>query len=108
MKQDLFHNAWWFEAGQAFFQAAALEEELLMVKSQKVQDRGVKVVDADGILDGRVAEFVGLAVTRSTLDSATGHPRGEGLHIVIPARVARCGLLRCRSPTELAAPDDER
>ena len=34
----------------------------LVVEAQQVQDRGVQLVDAAGILDGLVAELVGRAV----------------------------------------------
>ena len=51
------------DVGQA--EVAALEAvgQPLVVDAEQVQDRGVQVVDVDGVLDGVVAEVVGLAVT---------------------------------------------
>ena len=79
------YDSWWFETGQAFFQAAAFEEEFLMVQTQQMQDRGMKVVNADRVFNDAVAEIVRLAVARPAFDASAGHPRGEGLHVVVPA-----------------------
>ena len=45
-------------------EVAALEAvgQPRVVDAQQVQDRGVQVVDVDRVLDGGVAELVGLAV----------------------------------------------
>ena len=94
--------------GQSTVNSVVAHGELLVVDAQLVQDRGVEVVDADGVLDGRVTEVVGPAVTRTALDAAAGHPRSEGLHVVITPRVSCRRLLRCRRAAQLAAPDNER
>ena len=48
--------------GQAEVAALEAEGEPLVVDAQQVEHRGVQVVDVDHVLDGVVAELVGLAV----------------------------------------------
>ena len=55
------------DAGQLLLQAVHLDEELLVVQAEQVQDGRVPVGDADAVLDGRQAEFVGRAVGRARL-----------------------------------------
>src|SRR6476661_9408869 len=60
-------------------------------------------MDGEDILDGVIAELVGVAVADAAFDSAARHPDGEALLMMIAA-VA----LGHRRPAELTAPDDER
>ena len=62
------------DVGQAEFAALELVGELRVVESHQVQDRGVEVVDFDGIFDDVVAEIVGPAERDARLDAAAGHP----------------------------------
>ena len=48
--------------GQPEVAALELVGQALVVDAEKVQHRGVEVVDVDDVLDGGVAEFVGVAV----------------------------------------------
>ena len=57
-----------------------------MMQPELVQDCGVEVVNADRVLDDGVTEVVSRSVAGAAFDSATGHPRGEGLHVVVSAR----------------------
>ena len=67
---NLRHHARRFEAGQAFFQAVAFEEEVLVIQTQQVQNCGVKVVNAHRVFHGLVTEFVRRAVGCAAADSA--------------------------------------
>ena len=58
--------------------------EALMINAHEVEDRGVKVVGADGILYRREAELVGAAMHRAALDAATGHPDTESVSSSMP------------------------
>ncbi len=71
--QDLLdHRA--MHVGQAMVPALVLEGQPGVVDAQAVQDRGVQVVDVDGISDDVVAEVVGGAVGDPGLDAAAGQP----------------------------------
>ena len=89
--------------GQA--EVAALEAvgEPRVVDAQAVQDRGVEVVDVDGVSDDVVAVVVGLAVGDAGLDAAAGQPHREAAAVVVAAVVVlgeralavdRCGRTR--------------
>src|SRR5262245_32321506 len=71
---------------QAEVAAVELEREPLVIESEKVQDRGVQVVDADAVFDGLVADVVGRAVGRAPLYAAAGQPIGKGVRVVVAAR----------------------
>ena len=60
------------------------------------------------VLDDVVAEVVGLAIDRTALGAAAGHPHGETARVVV-ATVVLLGetALAVDRATELAAPDDE-
>ena len=63
LREQLLHDLA-VHVGQA--EVAALEAvgQLRVVDAEQVQDRGVQVVDVDGVVDDVVAEVVGLAVAR--------------------------------------------
>ena len=60
------------DVGQPLVAAAEAEGELGVVEAQLVQDRGVDVVESSGLIDGGVAELVGLAVGGAALEAAAG------------------------------------
>ena len=59
--------------------------QLFMIQSHQVQDRGVKVVDMDGVLFNVVSNIIGLTVNRSCFDSSSGQPAGKSGGMVIAA-----------------------
>ena len=63
--QDSLDRMVLFDAGQSHVEPLELEAQPAVVDAQAVQDRGVQVVDVHRVVDDVVAEFVGLAVTRS-------------------------------------------
>ena len=65
----------------------------------------MKIADVDHIIDGVVAEFIGGAVTDSALDSASGHPHGKTLDVVITTGASLA--LEHGSASEFASPDDK-
>ena len=80
-----------------------------MVDAELVQQRGVEVVDVDGILDDVVAEVVRLADDVAALDAGAGHPEAEAARVMVAAVVVLGErALRIDGAAELAAPDDER
>ena len=80
-----------------------------MVEAQEVQNRGVQVVDVDGLLDGRVAELVGGAVDLAALDAAAGEPDRKAPVVVVAAHARLAAReLDGRRAAELAAADHQR
>ena len=69
----------------------------------------MQVVDVHDVFDGLVAEFVGGAVDRASLDAAAGQPDGKAPVVVVAAQ-ARLAVdhLDGRRPAELAATKDQR
>jgi hypothetical protein len=53
---------------------AVIECEGFVIETQKVQDRGVPVVNVDWILNGLIAEFVGGPIGKTAFYAAAGHP----------------------------------
>ena len=63
-------------------------------------------MDADFVHGGFEADFIALTMMVTAFDSASAHPYGEGMWVVIAARFGR--FLRDRKTTKFTAPDDER
>src|SRR5262245_48572232 len=80
-----------------------------MVDAQAVEQRGVEVVDVDGIADDVVAVVVGFAVAHAGPDAAAGEEEREAAAMVVAAMVGRGQrALAVDGAAELAAPDDQR
>ena len=92
--------------GEAEVAALVTVGELFVVEAHEAEDGGVEVVDVHGVLGHVVTEVVGGAVGEAGLDTAAGHPEGEGLDVVVsPVALAALGH---GGSAKLAAPDDER
>jgi len=76
-----------------------------VIKPHEVQDRGVEVVDTHLVDFGLVTEGVGRAVMHAATGSAARQSVGEGVGIVVSARIA--ALLGDGQATEFATPDDQ-
>ena len=87
--------------------------QLLVIKAQQPQDRGVQIMHMHGFLGGGESEFIRRAVNVAALHSAARHPHREAVVVMIAAidlALVRSGcrqLDRGRS-AELSTPDDER
>ena len=75
-----------------------------MVQAHEVQDRGMQIMDMGAVFHGRQAEFVGGTIGETGFDSATSHPDGETIVVVIASFLAFGG--RCSS--KLSAPNYQR
>ena len=88
-------------------EVATLEtiRQLLMVKSQKMQEGRVEVMNVDLALNDSEAELVGCPVNVSSRQSGPGHPHREGVNVV----VASDGLpvLPHGSTAKLSSPDHQ-
>ena len=68
-----------------------LERELLVIEARRRQDRRVQVVHTHTINHRLEADLIRLAVMITTAHTATSHPHGEGVGVVIATRF-RCLL----------------
>ena len=96
--------------GQAEVPALETESQSGVIDSQQMQDRGLKVVDGNGILNGLEAEIVGSSVSHAWLDPSTCHPDSKCVWMVIaaPGFDFLDFALKEWSSAKFAAPDDER
>src|SRR5690348_15273649 len=76
-----------------------------VVEPHQVEDRGVEVVDVDGVLGRAVAVLVGEAEAEAPLDAAAGQEAGEAPAVM--AAAAR-GQVLPGGAAELRTADDER
>ena len=96
---DLFHHVP-RHVRQPERPAMVFESESFVIESHEVEYGGVQVVDVDLAFNAVVAEVVGHAVCDAPLHTASGHPHGEAVMIVLAAIAVLC----VRRATELAAP----
>ena len=67
--------------------AGVAKSEAFVIKTHKVQDGGVKVMDVHDILYGLEAELVGGTVGHAAANATTGQPHSEAVVIVVPAEL---------------------
>ena len=60
------------DVGEAVVAAAVAEGEPLVIDAELVEDRGVDVVDVDGIGDDGIAEVIGRTVGHPPTEAAAG------------------------------------
>lgn len=94
--------------GEAEVAPGVVVGEAFVVESKEMQDRSLEIVHVDFVLGDVEAKIVGLTVSPG-LGAASGHERGEGLGVVVAARLASEGWIGFNhgSAAEFTAPDDE-
>ena len=93
--------------GQSKVATGVMERQSLVIESHRVQDRCLNIVNMNFAVDDMESELVGLSMSHPALNTAAGHPHGEGLRMMVAASFAtecRIGFDH-RSTTELAAPN---
>ena len=94
---------------EAIVAALESEGEPRVIQAELVEQRGVQIMNVDGIAGDVVAEVVGLAVHDAGPDAAAGHPHGEAATVVITAVIGRFEFaLGVDGAAKFAAPHDER
>ena len=83
---------------QASVETLELYGESFVVDAEHVQHGRVKIVHADRILFGRIAEFVRRTIADAALDAAAGNQVGEALDMVIAAVSAALVTIFALSP----------
>ena len=92
--------------------AGVAKSEAFVIKTHKVQDGGVKVMDVHDILYGLEAELVGGAVGHAAANATAGKPHSEAVMIVV-ATINLAGIttgfgqLNSGCAAKLAAPHHE-
>ena len=95
--------------GEAEVAALVLERQSFMVDAEQMQQRRVKVVHMDAVLDDVVAVVVGLADDGAALRAAAGHSQREAAAVVItPKVILTQRALAVVGAAKLAAPDHQR
>ena len=94
--------------GQPMVPPLVLERQFGVVDPQAMKDRGVQVMDVDGVASDVVAEVVGRAVSDAGLDASAAQPDREAAWMVVAAVIlsGQCALA-VDGPAEFAAPDDQ-
>ncbi len=72
-------------SGKAEIKTLELVGELFRLDPQLMQDGRMEIVNVNYVFFGIVAEFVGIAVRYPAFHSATCHPYGETLDVVVAA-----------------------
>ena len=62
------------DVGEAEIAPSMTISESFMVEAEEMKDRGMEVVNVNGIIGGFVAKFVARAMNGSRPHSAAGHP----------------------------------
>ena len=73
--------------------ALELEGQLLVIDAQQVQDGGLKVMNVDFVVHGVEADIVGGSMGDAGLDSASSHPGGKGVGVMVTAQPLRSFML---------------
>jgi len=100
------------DIGEAEVATGIAEGELFVVKSQEPHDGCVQVMDVDNVFNGFESKLIGGSVHISTSNTASGHPHGEAVVVVIASVDLSSvgtgfGQLHGRGASEFAAPDNE-
>ena len=106
-QQAIYSSA--FYAGQSLFKALESEGQSIVINSELIKDRRIKVTNVDGVFQNVVTVNVRLAIFKAVFDSRASHPHRKATTMVISAMRVLCELaLRIDCPSKLAAPDHER
>ena len=96
---------------EPFVQAVLPNRQVGRVETQQMKQRRMPLWYAHGFFRCFQADFIGGAVSVTTLQSGASHPADHGVFVVVAAGVGGvfvAGQLRDGQPAEFAAPHDER
>src|SRR5439155_12712477 len=98
----------WKLIREPFVEPVPLVNEITIIHAKEMQDRGMKVVDTDPLLDGFVPQIIRRTQRHASSHSAPGHPNGKPAGIMV-ASGGSCVVpnLRQRHPSKLTAPNDQ-
>ena len=91
--------------GKAKIPTLKTKGQSLVVQSQQMQDRGVKIMDMNLVLDNMKAKIIGLSERDSRLDTAARQANGKCVWMMI-APVAMVTIDH-RCPAKFTTPDNQ-
>ena len=95
--------------GEAIVSAPGSERESLMVKPQQTENRGLQIVDVNGLLGDVVGEWIGRANDFAGSHTAASEPNREASRVMITAINASLqSALAERRAAEFTCPNDQR
>jgi hypothetical protein len=77
LSDNLGHDPRGALIGDSFFQSLPLVYQVAVIHAQQMQQRGMKIMNADAILHSLVADFVRCAMDLTLFYAGTRHPHGE-------------------------------
>lgn len=96
---------------QFFIEALSRKREALGIEANEVKKGGVKVAEMNFLAgECAVAHLIGFAVSDAWFDARAGHPKGEGVWVVVTAEeghFSSIAVLLHWGAAELSAPDNE-
>ena len=98
-----------FDTGQSLVKSLRLVAELLVVKTEQMQDRRMEIVDVDRVFHNIIAEIVSFPINLATTTTSPRHPHRETAWMMVAA-VVFFGQppLRINCPAKLTTPNDQR
>src|SRR6185503_8499010 len=81
LREDVFHRVA-MDVGEADVSALEFEGQAFVVDAQAVEQRGVEVMDVDGVFGDVVAVVIGLTVGDAGFDAAAGEEEREASAVV--------------------------
>src|SRR5688572_14668802 len=93
------------DVGQSEIAALKAEGELAVVKTQKVQERRLKVMNVYGIIDRGESKFIRATDGDSRLDPAACHPHRKGVDVMVASH--GLSLLSHGGTSEFPTPNHE-
>ena len=70
--------------GEPFIEPVPLVDEIAEIHAEQMKDGGMKIVNADTILDRLVPQVICRAQRHAAFDAASRHPDGKPTGIMIP------------------------
>src|SRR5439155_27284347 len=103
--QDVFYDLA-VNVGEAEVTALVAEDQFFVIETQKMQDRGLEIVDGNFIPNDGKAQFICFAISNSVLHTPAGEKDREAIGVMIPAQNfagGRPAFAKWRAP-KLTAP----
>ena len=81
----------------------------LVIETEQMENRRVKIIDVNRILGDVPTDFIGLPNGLTTLDSAPGRPNAKGERVMVApsVRLASHAVFTERSSAKFTPPDDQ-
>ena len=83
--KDIVNDLTWLYASQLCVDPLKALSQPLVIYTQQMQDRGVKIVHRHGVLDRSISQIIGGSVSQSRSYSSSCQPDTESFVMMIPA-----------------------